>query len=1038
MRKLVTMLLCTVLAINQLAAQTRTVKGKVTDDKKAGLNGVAVSALESGNKVAVSAITDASGSFTINVTEKVKSLRFSFVGMEDQTVSVTGKSVVSIIMNSADKALDEVVVVGYGTQQRKAFTGSASKVDVKQFANLVTPSVDKQLAGRATGVQVTNSGGLVNTPARIRIRGVQSISNSSDPLIVVDGIPIIAGNLAGATNSNGLGDINPNDIESLDVLKDGSATAIYGSRGANGVILITTKKGDKTGKAKVNLDVTYGLSSVLKKFDLLNATQFVAVANEKFTNAGLTPKAFMDANSTNTDWQGIVLVNNAAVQNHNLSIQGGSGKTSYYLSFGYSKQQGVVFSNKNEAIRLRANIEHEVNKFIKVGNNITLSRQQDYDQNNGSNALSGSIAATLRLLPNVSPYSATGPDGYNIVYPGNSMGLGANLQAVDDNWKNVAFTLTHDKAFSDKYRIINNTFIEISPVKGLKLRSQASADVFNDMSFSSLDPRHGDGGGSTLGSVDNYSQNILRYVWQNYINYSLSAKKHNFFLTAGHELQGTNTRYSEAYGKGISDIFFVRENVISNTATTQQVFGNYSKSGFESLFGRFNYDYRNKYFAQASIRCDGISALSPEKRYGTFPGFSVGWRPSEEKFWGGLSRVISDMKLKASYAKVGNPLGGFPYLSTYSSFPYGNLGGIAANNVGNSDLQWETSKKYDIGAEFSFDRGKYSLSVDWFKNAVDGLVLAVPTPPSAGVPGNSISQNIGTLENRGIEIAVNANLVTARNFSWGINANYSNVTNKILSLYSVGGAPVTQIPGTYNNIKVGESINYLFGYQYAGVNASNGNPVYKNAAGQFVQQSIPSGAYTVITDKNSGTAGANTPLSLADKTNLGVSTPTWFGAFTNFFNYKNFSLEVMFRYSGGNKIFNYTRQEALFSQSFHNNGTDILNRWTVAGQETDVPRLYYGQSANINQTGVATSRFVESGDYLRLQNVVFTYTMDAKKLEKMTNGYIRSMRFFVQGQNLYVWTKYKGADPDNISAAGLDQAVSPQLRTVSFGLNLGF
>jgi TonB-linked SusC/RagA family outer membrane protein len=985
-------------------------------------------------------VTAENGTYSLVVPSGGRILVFSFTDMETKEVVIGNQSFVNASLNTNTSSMESVVVVGYGVQQKKSFTGTSSHVDAKQFANLITPSVDKQLAGRAAGVQVTNSGGLVNTPARIRIRGTNSINGLLDPLYVVDGIPIITGNLAGATNSNAIGDINPNDIESMEVLKDGASTAMYGSRGANGVILITTKKG-RNGQARVSYDVTFGYSSVLKDFDLLNATQFVTIANEKFTNAGLTPKAVADPTGVNTDWQKEVLLNNAPVQSHTLSISGGNNRTTYYMSLNFSKVQGVVISNKNRSYRARLNLDHEVNKFIKIGDYITLSRQEDYDQNNGSNSLGGAISSTLRLLPNVSPYSTTTPSGYNIVTPGNSMGLGSNLQSIDDNWFNVAFTLRNNQAYSDKYRIINNAFIEISPIKGLKLRSQASADFLNDASFTSWDPRHGDGGGSTNGLVDNYNSNRLRYVWQNYFNYNISiAGKHNIFVTGGHELQKTNTRFAEATGQNISDIFFVKENLITGTATIQSVAGNYSQEGFESLFGRLNYDYKNRYFVQGSIRRDGLSALAPDKRYGVFPGISAGWRISEEKFWkNGLFRVVNEAKLKASVAKVGNPLTGFPYLSTYSSYPYGNIGGIAQNNVGNTDLQWETSKKYDIGAEFSLLKNRFTLAFDWFKNDIDNLVLAVPTPPSAGVPFNSISQNIGNMENKGIELTVSANIIQGKQFNWSINANYSKVNNKVKSLYSVGGAPVPYIVnGSYNIIRVGDPINIIYGYQYAGVNASNGNPVYINAAGKYVQQSIPSGAYTIIDGKNSTTTGASSPLAFADKTNLGNPTPTWFGGVTNTVTYANLSLEVMMRYSGGNKIMNVTRQEALFSQSFHNNGTEILGRWTTAGQETMIPRLYYGQSANINQTGNAISRFVEKGDYLRLQNIVLSYSLDNKMMERFSNGYIHSFRFFVQGQNLYVWTKYKGADPDNISAAGIDAAVSPQVRTISLGLNVGF
>ncbi len=1035
MRKLFLTVMAMVFFAGAALAQ-RTITGKVTDDKGNPL--VNASVVVKGTTTGT--VTKADGSYTLTVPANAKTLVFSSVNMATQEVSIGSQTVINSSLTSDEKALAEVVVVGYGTQQKKAFTGAASKIEGKEISNLVSPSVDKQLAGRATGVQVTTPSGLVNQPARIRIRGTQSISNSNDPLIVVDGIPIISGNLAGSTNSNAIGDINPQDIESIDVLKDGASTALYGSRAAGGVILITTKKGSKNGKAKLSYDMTYGFSSALKKFDLLNAQQFVTIANEKFTNAGATAKAFLDSASTNTDWQKQVMINNAPVQIHTLSLQGGNQKTNYYLSLNYSGQRGVIISNRNKSYRVRLNLEHEVNKFVKIGNYITLSRQEDNDQNNGSNSLGGAIAATLRLLPNVSPYNPNNPTGYNVLYPtANSMGLGANLQSIDDNWFNVAFTLRNNTQYSDKYRIINNSFVEISPIKGLKLRSQASVDFFNDASFLSYDPRHGDGGGSTNGLVDNLNQNILRYVWQNYFNYNLSVKKHNFFLTGGHEVQGTNTRFSEATGQNISDIYFVKNNIITNTATIQSVAGNYTKVGFESLFGRFNYDYNNKYFVQATIRRDGQSSLAPDKRYGVFPGFSLGWRVSQENFWEPISNVVNEFKIKGSYATVGNALGGFPYLSTYSSFPYGNIGGIAQNVVGNTDLQWETSKKFDLGVEFSLFKSRINVTADYFKNDVDNLVLNVPTPLSAGVPGNSIAQNIGTLENKGLEFSVDASIIRGKKFNWNINANYSNVKNKITSLYSIGGTPVPYIVnGSYNIIRVGDPINILYGYTYAGVNASNGNPVYINAAGQYIQHSIPSGNYNIITDKNATTLGASSPLTFNDKSNLGNPTPTWFGAVTNSFSYSGFDLDFMLRYSGGNKIMNVTRQEALFSQSFHNNGVDILNRWTKVGQETDVPRLYYGQSNNINQVNNALTRFIEKGDYLRLQNVTISYNLDQKLLEKLTKSYVTSLRFFVQGQNLYVWSKYKGADPDNISGLGIDAAVSPQIRTVSFGLNLGF
>ena len=1045
MRKLFLLLFGVVFFAVQAMAQ-RTVTGKVTDEK--GIPVANASVLVKGTTIGASTKPD--GSFSLSVPAEGKVLVISSIDMLTQEINIGAQSFVNVALKGEDKVMQEVVVVGYGTQQKKAFTGSSSKVDAKEFANLISPSIDKQLAGRATGVQVTNSSGLVNQPARIFIRGINSINQNTAPLFVVDGVPIITGNLASTTNSNALGDINPSDIETIDVLKDGSATAIYGSRAAGGVILITTKKGTKTGKAKVNYDLSVGFSNVLKRFDLLNADQFVTIANEKLANVGVAPRAGVNPGGVNTDWQSIALIDNALVQNHNLSYQGGTPKSSFFFSLNYTKQQGVVYSNRNETYRARLNLEHEINSFIKIGNNLSVSRQEDWDQNNGSNALSGSIASALRLLPNVAAYSSASPTGYNVSATGNSIPVGANSQGVDDNYTNVAFTTRENKYTSDKYRIINNAFIELSLAKGLKFRTVGSADWFNDYSFQSWDPRHGDAF-STNGLAFNANQNFLRYVWQNYFNYNFKVKSHSLFLTAGHEVQKQTNKSFSATGQNIADFFFLKENLISGAASTQTIGGSFSKSGFESLFGRINYDFKNKYFFQASVRRDGQSSLGVGKKYGTFPGVSFGWRPSEETAWKEskfMSKWFPDVKLKFSYAKVGNALGGFLYpQATFGPSLYGGLNGVGLNFVGNPGIQWETSAKYDVGAEISLFNGRADLTIDWFLNDVDGLVFNVPTPPSAGVPNNAIPQNIGTLTNRGLELALNLSVIRKKDFNWDFNINYSKVKNEITKLFDVNGVATKFIQnGAYNLIRVGDPINIIYGYKWAGVNSANGLNVYYKADGRLVAHNIrttgPINANTFyyINDVNDGNllpANATT-MTFDDRQNLGQGIPTFFGAITNNIRYKQFEAEVMFRYSGGNQIMNTTAQEALYSQSFHNNGVGILNRWTKPGDVTSVPRLFGGQSNNVNQVGIATSRWVENGDYFRLQNIVLSYTVNKDVISRVFKGYVENVKFYVQGQNLHVWTKYSGADPDNITAGGIDQSVSPQIRTISFGFNVGF
>jgi len=1037
MRKLGVFLTCALLLTLQVFAQnTRTVTGKVTDENGKALAGVTVSATGSSKN----AISNDKGAYSIQVSNNAAFLKLSFVGYSEKEVRIAGKSEIDVQLAPETNSLNDVVVVGYGVQQKKAFTGAASKVDAKEFAQLVTPSVDRQLAGRAAGVQVVTSGGDIGTPARIRIRGINSFG-SQDPLIVVDGVPFITGNLAATTNSNALGDINPNDIENMEILKDGSATAIFGSRAANGVIMITTKKGDKTGgKMKVNYDATFSSSNPYKVYDLLNAYQFVDVANMKKANAGLAAIAFFG--QTNTDWQRAIMNKDAVGIQQNISFSGGTAKSSYYFSLNYSDQVGTLISNKNKAYRVRFNFDNEVNKFVKVGNNLTLSRQIDNDQNNGTNALSGAMASALRMLPNVSPFNAANVTGYNVRYPiANTVGLGPNTVAVDDNYTNPLFTLNVNKQTSDKLRINNNTYVELSLAKGLKIRSAVNVDILNDYSFQSQSTLHGDGY-SGKGYVYNADQQYERLVWQNYLNYNKSFGRNNVYLTAGQEAQTTQSKYVSGALTNISDEFFVKENLISGTGGTQSNGGSISRSGFQSLFARVNYDFANKYFIQSSIRRDGQSSLAPQNRFGTFPGYSAGWRISQEKFWANnafLSKVFSEAKLKASYAVVGNPLSGFPYLSTFSAAAYGNISGMAPNLIGNSALQWERSKKYDYGTDLALFNGRVNVSVDYFLNDIDQLVLAVPTPNSAGIPGNSISQNIGTAKNSGYEFSIGGDIIRKKNFTWSASWNHTILKNEITSLYNNGGKAVTQIPGTYNMIEVGKSLNYIWGWKYAGVNTANGNPMYfKGDNITLVQRNISNGTYYTATSMNDNVMTTSNPLTNADKFFLGNSLPTYYGALTNNFKYKNFSLEIMLRYGGGNKILNITRQEALLSMNFHNNGTEILRSWNMVGQVTDVPKAVASQSTVINQTGAAISRFVESGDFIKLQNVVLNYNINNKFLNEKTNGYVRSFRVFVQGQNLATFTKYSGLDPENASQAGQDNAVSPTLRIVSTGVSIGF
>lgn len=988
--------------------------------------------------------TGTDGSFSLKVPETAKTLVISSVNYAAREVAIGKSSTVNVNLTPETSNLDEVVVVGYGVQKKKDVTGSIGKIDAAPIATLVTPSVDKQLGGRTAGLRVTNSSGLVNQPPIIRIRGVNSINGSSSPLFVLDGIPIESGGFAGYTNDNLLANINPADIESIEVLKDGSATAIYGSRASNGVIMITTKRG-KAGKLNVNYNFVQGYASPSKRFDLLNAQEFVSIANEKLSAAGLANGAFMNSENTNTDWQDYVYRKNAASVNHNLSIDGGTDKSNYFVSFNYASQEGLVITNSVKRYNIRANIDQRVNKWLKLSNYITLSRTEDADQNNGGNSLSGATANVLRALPNVRIFNPALPqfDGFNITPDGAALGSDANTRLIENNYTNIAYVMAKNRFRSKKHRIINNLGVEVKPLSWLTYNFKASIDYITLDEYLTYDPKHGDGRNS-IGRVQNQAANSLRYVIQNYLNINKSFGKHNMYATLGYENQLQTSNSFQAIGTNISDPFFQQNNVISNSYAVQQSSGSYSEGpGFVSYFARLNYDYAGKYFVQATIRRDGLSRFAPENRFGNFPGFSAGYRISNEDFWknSGLAKTISDFKVRASWAKVGNTEiagGNFPYLSLYGSAPYGAISGIAASQAGNPNLQWETNDKLDVGFDLTMLNNKINITFDYYQNNNNNLVLAAPQPPSFGVPGNQIFQNIGSMENKGIELTVNANIIRKKDFSWDFGVNFTSQSNTVKSLYLDQDVIISNGTGNYNILRVGEPISALFGYTFAGVNSSNGNPVYRKADGSLIMGNITNSSYFAISELNSATQGAAGTLAASDRSVLGSSLPKWFGGITSNLKYKQFSMEMLWRFSGGNKIMNITKQESLLNQGFLNNGRAILNRWTKAGDITDVPRLWYNRDNFTNLNQQASTRFIESGDFLRLDNLQINYDVNAKSLTKLTNSYIKSVRFFVQGQNLILITKYTGIDPDNTDVRGLDYNSVPQARAISFGLNVGF
>lgn len=1012
------------LTIVSVLAQSKTITGRVTSSEEPeGVPGASVVV----KGTTQGTVTNLDGTYSISVPADATSLVFSFVGYLTKEVAIGSSSTINVQLDPDVKLLSEVVVTGYGTQERREITGSVASINNASIENLVSPSFDTQLAGRAAGVSVTVPNGILGSRPIIRIRGVNSLSGGAAPLIVIDGVPVVDSDRSDAVASNPLANINPADIESYEVLKDGSATAIYGSRAANGVILITTKRG-KSGKAQVNYNTSFGVNEAVAQFDLLTGDEWVTIANEKRANTNASPLANP---GVNTDWQDAVL-RSGNTQQHNLSISGGSESTKYFFSLGFTDQESVIKSNDLKRYAFRSNIDHSISKKVRIGKSLSYAYTEITGLNNGANSLSGAIYNATRALPNVPIYDPanTAFGGFNITANGATTGFGANLAGPDNNIPNIAYVLANNFYRNRNHRILGNAYAEVDITRGLTARTQIGIDVTLADDFTSLSPKHGDGRSSN-GSVTQAFNPATRWNWQNTLNYqTILADVHSINVTAGVEYQYTNFYNFSASGTDFSDEFFRFRNLISNSYNNQFSGGGFQEQGFDSYFARFNYGFKGKYLLSFAVRNDGISQLASANRRGTFPGGSIGWRVSDESFF--TSSLISDLKVRASYAEVGNvslPGGSFPYAGGFGPVQAAAGAGIGYSNVANVGLQWETSKKFNVGLDMTI--GKVTLSADYFKNNVDGIVLNAPTAPSLGIPNNTISQNVGAMVNEGVELRVLSNVINNGKFSWNTDFNFTFIRNEVTNL-------VQPLTGTYNRTEVGGPIAQLYGFKWAGVNPANGNAMYYS--GDNIVQLVGTATWRAFDPANpSNVATAGTaPTQFF----LGNTLPKYQGGWSNNFTYGNFDAEIFIRYSGGNYIMNET-QRGLLGLGFSNNHREILERWTESGQVTDVPRLYAGRDANTWQTAASNSRFVEKGDFVRVQNISLGYRIPAATLNSAFNGAVRSARFFAQVQNPLIFTKYSGIDPESNQFGGqlnfgIDWNVAPIIRTWSVGLNVGF
>jgi TonB-linked SusC/RagA family outer membrane protein len=1023
-------------------AQT-TVTGTVTSAEDGGtLPGVSV--IIQGTSLGTT--TDMEGKYSLSVPSGAKALVFTFVGMEKQTVAFTGQTVINVVMKTSSLDLDEFVVVGYGIQRKSEVAGAVSTVKGDDIRLVPVQSFDQALQGKAAGVMITMPNGVLNNPPVIRIRGFNSITSTSYPLIVVDGVPIFTGDVsANNAASNALADINPSDIESMEVLKDASATAIYGSRAANGVILITTKKGS-VAKTKVSYDGYFGYTQPYRIFDVMNSAQYVEHKNRALAN-NPTQLAFnffipndADGNPIDTDWSEFVY-RTGFQQSHTLNVSGASASTSYYLSVGYTGQEGMIKNNDYTRKNVRMNIDHKVNKYITLGANMTVTNSLNAAPNTGSLpgtnfSTAGAGRLAFVLAPNLAPYLNDG--SYNI----NGSAIGNMGQPVANyGYYNPAPIFDLNKFTSANNRVLANFSATVQPVKNLFIKTSYGIDNLAVETKTFQTGLTGDSY-STNGGAWNYMNSLNRWTWTNTINYSHTVKDMlNLSYLAGIEEQYTNGDYWWGGKNNVADPFF--STYQGSWVTAVMGGGSQYENYFLSYFGRFNANYNKKYYFEASVRRDGFSGLAEGNKYGIFGGASLMWNITNEDFVqnGKLGEIFSDLRLKGSFGQVGNMLGISSYSSLflYGSSVYGAAPTWTFSQAGNPDLKWEKSDKYDVGLSFAVLKDKIQVDLNWYYNNVNDLILEVPQSPSKGIPGNIIPMNIGAMYNTGLELAITSHNISKKDFTWTTNFNISTLKNEVTEL-----APgVTEIVGitqleTTNRTFVGYPVGNIFGIETRGVDPTTGRRVFVNAAGKEVLYSHEAAAANRWTYRD-GSGNAPAIVLNTDGKVLGSPIPTVYGGLDNTFVYKGFDFSFNLTYALGFEVYNGS-QAGLRDQRWWNNSVEVYETaWRNPGDITNIPKPVFNDNVS-NGSTMVLSENVEKGDYMKVRNLSAGYTF---KNIPASFG-IESLRLYAQVFNAFVLTNYSGSDPEVSSngnsnlTPGVDRNTVPQARTYSFGVNISF
>ncbi|MBV9986484.1 MAG: TonB-dependent receptor [Chitinophagaceae bacterium] len=1021
MRKLVTMLLCIVLAASQLAAQTRTIKGKVTDSKSSPVSNASV--VVKGSTTGTT--TDANGDFSISVPASAKALVISSLNFASQEVSIVNRNSVLVSLVSTTQDLQEVVVVGYGTQRKTNVTGSVATVKAAEIENKPFSSVDKALQGAVAGLQSVASSGAPGSAQNIRIRGVSSINASNAPLWVIDGVPVNSGDASRlTTTANLLSTMNSDDIESVTVLKDAASTAIYGSRGANGVILVTTKKG-RAGNTKFTFSTEIGTSDIAYKSEAyrpLTATEYLAITKEGLINAGAT-QAQIDANlaslglGNNTDFNWLDNVTRKGTQQqYNLSASGGNEKTTFYMSGGYFKQEGTTIATDMDRVNAAMRVTNRATDKLTLNMNVQVGSTRQNTPLNGG-AFGNPVLSSYFILPTRSAYKADG--SYNIL----------TSDFPTNNTFNTIYLAYTDKRYLKELGLRGSGSAEYKILDNLRFKSAIGIDYNSLEETQYNNPFYGDGAvlatGSpvsgpnvqyntgTTGRIFEYFTRYTNYDWTNTLDYNGKISRSGDFTfnaQVGYEAQLSKLYSISSQGTGfpLTTLLVTGQ----STATPKTASSTFSDYAFTSQFASGGLNYKDRYVVSGTFRRDASSRFGINNRYGNFWSVGASWNVSNEGFMQNIS-AINLLKLRASYGVTGNAgIGNYDWIAgDVSGANYNQSPGYAPGAVGNNDLTWELNKPLNIGVDLSMFKNRLSITFDWYKRKSEDLLLAVQLSRTSGF--TSATQNIGALYNKGIELTVDVVPVQSRDFKWNVNFNFAANKNVVTDLPN--HADIASPTSSLYNLREGYSVQTYFLRQYAGVDPANGDPLW----------------YTDATLKTTTNVYPVASARVMDQSGL----PTFFGGFTNTFNFKGFSLSAQFYYSGGNWVFDnfgsyYTG--AGFSPTF-NKVARVLDRWQKPGDVTDMPKYIYGGNKSFQST---SSFYIQKGDYIRLRNIQVGYDIPKSVLAK---AHITNAVFYVRGTNLWTWVKDKklAFDPEQgtSNVNNLDVLIP---KTVTVGLTLGF